>query len=181
MAIQVNTDGRLTRAFDNDWIGPGIAERLVRAGHQVQLAVNGTHCGENLPLYVRDHLAGELHKLGVPITPYARLYGCDDNTVYLQHTASGEPMLLENIDTLVLCQGHQPLDTLGAEVQDLVEIRRIGEQSLITRNKMRVDLVAEFFVRVVATDEDESRPVAMGAGAFTLDRPQGLSAEGMVI
>jgi uncharacterized protein (TIGR00369 family) len=37
------------------------------------------------------------------------------------------------------------------------------------------------FVRVVATDEDESRPVAMGAGAFTLDRPQGLSAEGMVI
>lgn len=37
------------------------------------------------------------------------------------------------------------------------------------------------FVRVVATDEDESRPVAMGAGAFTLDRPQGLSADGMVI
>ncbi|PNQ90230.1 oxidoreductase, partial [Pseudomonas gingeri NCPPB 3146 = LMG 5327] len=40
-----------------DWIGPGIAERLVRAGHQVRLAVNGTHCGENLPLYVRDQLA----------------------------------------------------------------------------------------------------------------------------
>ncbi|MFP3498898.1 oxidoreductase, partial [Pseudomonas sp. SIMBA_059] len=37
-----------------NWIGPGIAERLVREGHQVQLAVNGTHCGENLPLYVRD-------------------------------------------------------------------------------------------------------------------------------
>jgi NADPH-dependent 2,4-dienoyl-CoA reductase/sulfur reductase-like enzyme len=110
-----------------DWIGPGIAERLVRAGHQVQLAVNGTHCGENLPLYVRDHLAGELHKLGIPITPYARLYGCDDNTVYLQHTASGEPMLFENIDTLVLCQGHQPVDTLGAELQGLVEFRRIGD------------------------------------------------------
>jgi hypothetical protein len=79
----------------------------------VQLAVNGTHCGENLPLYVRDQMAGELHKLGIAITPYARLYGCDDNTVYLQHTASGEPMLMENIDTLVLCQGHQPVDTLG--------------------------------------------------------------------
>ncbi|MCK1789756.1 FAD-dependent oxidoreductase [Pseudomonas violetae] len=110
-----------------DWIGPGIAERLVRAGHQVHLAVNGTHCGETLPLYVRDQLAGELHKLGIPITPYARLYGCDDNTVYLQHTASGEPMLLENIDTLVLCQGHQPVDTLGAELQGLVEFRRIGD------------------------------------------------------
>lgn len=29
------------------------------------------------------------------------------------------------------------------------------------------------FVRVVAVDEDESRPVAMGTGAFTLDRPRG--------
>jgi NADPH-dependent 2,4-dienoyl-CoA reductase/sulfur reductase-like enzyme len=110
-----------------DWIGPGIAERLTRAGHQVQLAVNGTHCGENLPLYVRDQLAGELHRLGIPIIPYARLYGCDDTTVYLQHTASGEPMLLENIDTLVLCQGHQPVDTLGAELGGLVAFRRIGD------------------------------------------------------
>ena len=110
-----------------DWIGPGIAERLVRAGHHVQLAVNGTHCGEHLPLYVRDQLAGELHRLGIPIIPYARLYGCDDTTVYLQHTASGEPMLLENIDTLVLCQGHQPVDTLGAELQGLVPFDRIGD------------------------------------------------------
>jgi 2,4-dienoyl-CoA reductase-like NADH-dependent reductase (Old Yellow Enzyme family) len=110
-----------------DWIGPGIAERLVRAGHQVQLAVNGTHCGENLPLYVRDQLAGELHRLGIPIIPYARLYGCDDTTVYLQHTASGEPMLLENIDTLVLCQGHQPVDTLSAQLQGLVSFDRIGD------------------------------------------------------
>lgn len=110
-----------------DWIGPGIAERLVRAGHQVQLAVNGTHCGENLPLYVRDQMAGELHRLGIPIIPYARLYGCDDTTVYLQHTASGEPMLLENVDTLVLCQGHQPVDTLAAELQGLVPFDRIGD------------------------------------------------------
>ncbi|MBO9547848.1 FAD-dependent oxidoreductase [Pseudomonas sp.] len=110
-----------------DWIGPGIAERLVRDGHQVQLAVNGTHCGETLPLYVRDQLAGELHRLGIPITPYARLYGCDDNTVYLQHTASGEPMIFEGIDTLVLCLGHQPQDTLAAELAGLVEVRRIGD------------------------------------------------------
>ncbi|MGY4816835.1 oxidoreductase [Pseudomonas chlororaphis subsp. piscium] len=110
-----------------DWIGPGIAERLTRSGHQVQLAVNGTHCGENLPLYVRDQLAGELHKLGIAITPYARLYGCDDNTVYLQHTASGEPMLMENVDSLVLCQGHQPRDSLASELQGLVEFQRIGD------------------------------------------------------
>ncbi|WP_445495871.1 oxidoreductase [Pseudomonas sp. 8(2025)] len=110
-----------------DWIGPGIAERLVRAGHQVQLAVNGTHCGENLPLYVRDQMAGELHKLAVPIIPYARLYGCDDSTVYLQHTASGEPMLLENVDSLVLCQGHQSVDDLGQQLKGLVPFQRIGD------------------------------------------------------
>ncbi|MGC5699129.1 FAD-dependent oxidoreductase [Pseudomonas sp. NFXW11] len=110
-----------------DWIGPGIAERLVRAGHQVQLAVNGTHCGESLPLYVRDQLAGELHKLAIPIIPYARLYGCDDSTVYLQHTASGEPMLLENVDSLVLCQGHQAVDDLGEQLQGLVPFQRIGD------------------------------------------------------
>ncbi|MCK9797930.1 FAD-dependent oxidoreductase [Pseudomonas sp. MAFF 302030] len=110
-----------------DWIGPGIAERLVRAGHQVQLAVNGTHCGESLPLYVRDQLAGELHKLAVPIIPYARLYGCDDSTVYLQHTASGEPMLLENVDSLVLCQGHQSVDDLGHQLKGLVPFQRIGD------------------------------------------------------
>ncbi|MFO1149771.1 MAG: flotillin domain-containing protein [Alsobacter sp.] len=37
-----------------------------------------------------------------------------------------------------------------------IEIRRLGEQSLITRNKMRIDLVAEFFVRVVPTEEGVS-------------------------
>jgi NADPH-dependent 2,4-dienoyl-CoA reductase/sulfur reductase-like enzyme len=121
--------GRSVLVIDwrSDWIGPGIAERLVRDGHQVQLAVNGTHCGESLPLYVRDQLAGELHRLGIPITPYARLYGSDDNTVYLQHTASGEPMIFEGIDSLVLCLGHQPQDTLAAELAGLVEVRRIGD------------------------------------------------------
>ncbi|WP_160288586.1 oxidoreductase [Pseudomonas knackmussii] len=110
-----------------DWIAPGIAEQLVRAGHQVQLAVNGTHAGESLPLYVRDHMAGELHRLGIPITTYARLYGCDDSSVYLQHTASGEPMIVEDIDTLVLCQGHEPVDELAEQLEGLVEFRRIGD------------------------------------------------------
>ncbi|MDA8485045.1 FAD-dependent oxidoreductase [Pseudomonas resinovorans] len=110
-----------------DWIAPGIAERLARNGHQVRLAVSGPHCGESLPLYVRDQMAGELHKMGIPITPYARLYGCDDNTVYMTHAACGEPMLFEEVDTLVLCQGHQPVDDLGSEMEGLVEFRRIGD------------------------------------------------------
>ena len=49
-----------------------------------------------------------------------------------------------------------------------VEIRRLGEQSLITRNKMRVDLLAEFFVRVIATNEGVST-AARTLGARTQD------------
>lgn len=49
-----------------------------------------------------------------------------------------------------------------------VEIRRQGEQSLITRNKMRIDLVAEFFVRVIATKEGVST-AARTLGARTQD------------
>ena len=49
-----------------------------------------------------------------------------------------------------------------------LEIRRQGEQSLITKNKMRVDLVAEFFVRVIATKEGVST-AARTLGARTQD------------
>lgn len=117
----------LVTDWRGDWIGPGIAEKLVREGHQVRLAVNGTHCGESLPLYVRDQLAGELHRLGIPVTPYARLYGCDDTAVYMQHSASGEAMLFEEVDTLVLCQGHQPVDRLADSLHGLAEVLRIGD------------------------------------------------------
>lgn len=110
-----------------DWIGPGIAETLVRAGHMVQLAVNGTNVGEILPLYVRDNMVGEMHKLQIPVTTYARLYGCDDSTVYMQHTASGEPIILEDVDTLVLCTGHESIDDLAGELPAGIEIHRAGD------------------------------------------------------
>lgn len=47
-----------------------------------------------------------------------------------------------------------------------IEIRRTGEQSLITKNKMRIDLVAEFFVRVMPTKEGVSN-AARTLGART--------------
>ena len=37
-----------------------------------------------------------------------------------------------------------------------IEVRRIGEQSLITRNKMRIDITTEFIVRVIASEEGVS-------------------------
>jgi 2,4-dienoyl-CoA reductase-like NADH-dependent reductase (Old Yellow Enzyme family)/pyruvate/2-oxoglutarate dehydrogenase complex dihydrolipoamide dehydrogenase (E3) component len=91
-----------------DWIGPGISEILAKTGSYVRLAVNGTHAGECLPLYVRDNMAAELHRQQISVANYARLYGTDGTTVFMQHTASGEPMVFDDIDTIVLCHGHAP-------------------------------------------------------------------------
>jgi pyruvate/2-oxoglutarate dehydrogenase complex dihydrolipoamide dehydrogenase (E3) component len=111
-----------------DWIGPGIAEQLARDGSHVTLAVNGTHVGEVLPLYVRDNIAAELHRLQVKIMPYARLYGTAGDTVYLQHTANGDAIEVAGVDTLVLCLGHVPVETLSDSLQAMgVEVHLIGD------------------------------------------------------
>ncbi len=84
-----------------DWIGLGVAEKLARDGCRVTLAVNAASAGETIQPIVRDIWMGELHKLGVQVVPYARLFGADDDTVYMQHSVSGEPMVIEGVDTLV--------------------------------------------------------------------------------
>lgn len=104
-----------------DWVGPGVAELLARSGASVRLAVNGTHAGEVLPLYVRDDIAAELHRRQISVTPYARLYGCDGDTVFMQHTTSDEPIVFEGVDTLVLCQGHKPESTLESVLRPLLD------------------------------------------------------------
>ncbi len=111
-----------------DWIGPGIAEYLTREGSHVELAVNGTHPASALPLYVRDNIVAELHRLGVRVTPYARVFGADSATVYMQHTASGEPILFEGIDTLVLCHGHEVVNPLKSALKGLdIVVHSIGD------------------------------------------------------
>ena len=111
-----------------DWIGPGVAIKAAEAGRQVVLAVNGYHPGFRIQQYVRDELLARLHRLHVEIIPTARLYGVDDDTVYLQHTMSGEPIVLEGISGVVLAQGQEANDTLGTELAGLdVELIRIGD------------------------------------------------------
>ncbi len=91
----------------SDWIGVGLAEKLAREGCQVRLMVDAVMAGEQMPWYVRDHTMGVLAKLGVEVRTYARLYGADGTTAYFQHATSGEPIVLEDMDTLVLAQGHE--------------------------------------------------------------------------
>jgi 2,4-dienoyl-CoA reductase-like NADH-dependent reductase (Old Yellow Enzyme family)/thioredoxin reductase len=111
-----------------DWIGIGIAERLAQTGRKVTLAVSGVAVGETLPLYVRDAAVASLHKLGVAMLPYMRLYGSDADTVFLQHIASGEAVVIDSIDTLVLCMGHAPVTDLADALEDMsTDVRVIGD------------------------------------------------------
>jgi len=111
-----------------DWIGIGIAEHLAQQGRSVRLAVTGIAAGESLPWYVRDMSAAGLHKLGVKVLPYMRLYGSDSDSVYLQHVSSGEAVVIDKVDTLVLCTGHTPVDELSDAIADLdIEVRVIGD------------------------------------------------------
>jgi 2,4-dienoyl-CoA reductase-like NADH-dependent reductase (Old Yellow Enzyme family)/thioredoxin reductase len=108
-----------------DWIGMGLAEKLALAGRHVRLAVNGLHAGQSLQMYLRDHWAAKLHRLGVEIIPYARLYGVDADTAYFMHSVSGEAILCADVDTTVLALGHAPetgLETMLAGLDLQVEM-----------------------------------------------------------
>ncbi len=111
-----------------DWIGMGLAEHLARNGCSVTLAVDGYMPGQMIQMYVRDHWAATLHKLGVKVVPYARLFGADADSVYLQHVTSGEAMIVEEVDTLVTALGHHSVTTLADELEDWsAELHLIGD------------------------------------------------------
>jgi NADPH-dependent 2,4-dienoyl-CoA reductase/sulfur reductase-like enzyme len=111
-----------------DWIGLGLAEKLARDGCRVRLCSNGSMPGQTIPQYVRDAWLGTMHKLGVEVISMVRLYGVDKDTVYLQHTTSGEAVLCEEVDTLVLSMGHQPERSLGDSLEGWSgEVHWIGD------------------------------------------------------
>jgi 2,4-dienoyl-CoA reductase-like NADH-dependent reductase (Old Yellow Enzyme family) len=111
-----------------DWIGMGIAEKLARAGCRVRLAVDGYMPGQRIHQYVRDQWWGELQKLNVEIIPLVRLYGIDGETVYLQHATNGEPIVLEDVNTVVASLGHERVDGLADELETWSgEVHMIGD------------------------------------------------------
>ena len=117
---EVNVGGSVVVAdWRADWVGIGIAEKLAEEGCRVRLAVNGYMPGQTIQMYVRDASVGRLHRLGVEMIPYVRLFGADEDTVYLQHIMSGEPVMCEDTDTLVLCQGHTPATEIESAAREL--------------------------------------------------------------
>ena len=101
-----------------DWIGLGLAEKLARDGCHVRLAVNGVTAGQSVPQYVRDRWLGDLHRLGVEVIPYVRLFGADADSVYFQHVLSGDPVILPEVDTLVTSLGHRACSDLSEQMAD---------------------------------------------------------------
>ena len=111
-----------------DWVGLGVAEKLVLEGSKVRLYIDGETLGQNLQLYLRTYWAGVMHKLGVQVIPYARLFGADGDTVYFHHNGSGEPIICEGVDTLVIAQGHKQNTVLEDEIRALdIETHLVGD------------------------------------------------------
>ncbi len=111
-----------------DWVGLGLAEMLARDGCQVRLVVNGTVPGQTIPQYARDQWLGDLHKLGVETTTHTRLFSASEDTVFMQHTLSGEAVVFEGVDTLVTALGSQPVTALEDALDDWsAEVHVIGD------------------------------------------------------
>ena len=119
IAGEADVGGRAVVAdWRGDWIGLGLAEKLAREGRRVTLAVNGIAPGQTIQMYVRDRWVGDLHRLGVEIVPYARLFGADAASAYLQHVASGEPIVIDEVDTIVTALGRRSVTDLADELED---------------------------------------------------------------
>jgi 2,4-dienoyl-CoA reductase-like NADH-dependent reductase (Old Yellow Enzyme family) len=111
-----------------DWVGSGLAEKLAGEGAHVRLAVNGVCPAANIQNYIRDVYIAKLHRLGVEVLPMMRLYGVDGSTAYFLHTAAQEPVVLEDMDTLVLACPNAPADELADVLRPLVpELHLIGD------------------------------------------------------
>ncbi|MCB1379540.1 MAG: FAD-dependent oxidoreductase [Alphaproteobacteria bacterium] len=114
--------------WHGDWIGAGVAEKLASEGVHVRLAVNAMCAAANVQTYVRFEQVARLHRLGVEVLPWLRLYGADDRTAYFIHTSAREAVVLEDMDTLVLSTPNHPEDGLVAALEDQsIDYRLIGD------------------------------------------------------
>ncbi len=86
-----------------DWSGLGLAEKLARDGRYVRLLSGASVAGESIQAIVRDQWIGILHELGVAMIPYARFHGALDGSAYFEHLTSGQPIVCDDVDTVVSC------------------------------------------------------------------------------
>ena len=90
-----------------DWTGLGVAHKLAQEGHHVRLLSGSSIAGESIPGIVRDQWIGELQSLNVEFINFARFFGAQDGTAFFQHMINSEPIICENVDTIVSCYAPQ--------------------------------------------------------------------------
>ena len=90
-----------------DWTGLGIAHKLALEGHHVRLLSGASIAGESIPGIVRDQWIGELQGLNIELINFARFFGAQDRTAFFQHMINDEPIICDNVDTIVSCYAPQ--------------------------------------------------------------------------
>lgn len=114
-----------------DWVGLGVAEMIARnpGSRRVTLCVNGYGAGELLQQFTRNAMLASACRAKVTILPTVRLYGADHDTVYLQNTLTGDPVLLDGVSGLVLNLGRIQQDSLLDELRASTpfEIHAVGD------------------------------------------------------
>ena len=125
----VNVGSRVVIAdWACDWGGLGVAQQLAQQGHHVSLYCGGSVAGESLQGIVRDQWIGELHKLGVEVIPFARLYGAEEGSVFFQHMISNEAIICDQVDTIVSCYAPKVDSSSNGLFDDLpMMVHRIGD------------------------------------------------------
>jgi 2,4-dienoyl-CoA reductase-like NADH-dependent reductase (Old Yellow Enzyme family)/thioredoxin reductase len=101
-----------------DWTGIGVARILAAKGHRVTLCVNGYGAGESLQQYVRDAHLAALARERITVVPLVRLFGVDDDSVYLQHVLTEEPVIIEGVSGVVLACGHASESGLLSDLEN---------------------------------------------------------------
>ena len=112
----------------DDWVGVGVARLLAASGHDVTLATPGYVAGASLQQYVRDEQLAALARAQVTVLPLVRLFGVDDDTVYLQHVLTDEPVLLDHVAAVVLATARRPASDLADELGTMtIPVQLVGD------------------------------------------------------
>ena len=99
----------------------------------------------------------------------ARLYRRSTREVSIVRTGSGGRRVVMDGGILVIPLLHE-MTKINMQTMRL-EVRRQGDDSLITKDKMRVDVAAEFYIAVIANEEGIAR-AAQALGQKTFDSNQ---------